>query len=228
MNKKLKMGVDEMSLKDKLRKILPENLWKILQVLNTNWLKLRYKLINRPYIAGETTKAFSRRKKEGFFEKYCDGEGLDIGFGGDLIIENAQGFDFEHGDAQYLSNIRDNSYDFVYSSHTIEHLPNPSVAVKNWFRVLRPNGFLIIYAPHRDLYEKKKSLPSRFNPTHLHFFLPDRDEEPDTLGMLPLIERSLNNYELIYIKVCDEGFSTTNPLIHSDGEYSIEVVLKKL
>lgn len=217
-----------MSIKEQLRKYLPKNVWKILQGLNTNWLKFKYKFISRPYIAGETTKAYSRRKKEGFFEKYCNGKGLDIGFGGDLVKKDATGFDFEHGDAQYLSNIRDNSYDFVYSSHTIEHLSNPDVAIKNWFRVLRPNGFLIIYAPHRDLYEKKKTLPSRFNPTHLHFFLPDRDEEPDTIGILQLIERSLKNYELIYIKVCNEGFTITDPTIHSDGEYSIEVVLKKL
>jgi SAM-dependent methyltransferase len=217
-----------MSIKERLRKYLPKNLWNILQVLNTNWLKFKFKYINRPYIAGETTKAYSRRKQEGFFERYCNGKGLDIGFGGDLIIKDAKGFDFEHGDAQYLTNISDNTYDFVYSSHTIEHLPNPDVAIKNWFRVLRPNGFLIIYAPHRDLYEKKKTLPSRFNPTHLHFFLPDKDEEPDTIGIRRLIEKSLTNYELIYIKVCYEGFSITDPYIHSDGEYSIEVVLKKL
>jgi len=82
--------------------------------------------------------------------------------------------------------------------------------------------------PHRDLYEKKNTLPSRFNPTHLHFFLPDMDEKPDTLGVLPLINKSISNYELIYIKVCDEGFSIKDPLSHSDGEYSIEVVLRKL
>ena len=147
---------------------------------------------------------------------------------GDLVTKDAEGFDFEHGDAQYLKGKKDNTYDFVYSSHTIEHLPDPSEAIRNWFRVVKPGGYLIIYLPHRDLYEKKKTLPSRFNPNHLHFFLIDKDEKPDTLGIIPLIERSINNFQLIYAKECNEGHTIKNPLVHSDGEYSIEVVIKKI
>jgi len=217
-----------MKLKENLRQIIPETSWEILRWMKRNWLVFKFRYIYRPYCPGETTKARDRRIREGFFDLYCKGKGLDIGFGGDLITENAEGFDFEHGDAQNLEKLKDNTFDFVYSSHTIEHLPNPSEALKNWFRVLKSGGCLIVYLPHRDLYEKKNTLPSRFNPTHLHFFLPDMDEKPDTLGVLPLINKSISNYELIYIKVCDEGFSIKDPLSHSDGEYSIEVVLRKL
>jgi SAM-dependent methyltransferase len=217
-----------MKLKENFRKIIPETSWEILRWMKRNWLVFKFRYIYRPYCPGETTKARGRRVREGFFDLYCKGSGLDIGFGGDLIKENAMGFDFEHGDAQYLEKLEDNTFDFVYSSHTIEHLPEPLEALKNWFRVLKPGGCLIIYLPHRELYEKKNTLPSRFNPTHLHFFLPDKDEKPDTIGVLPLINRSISNYELIYIKVCDEGFSIKDPLIHSNGEYSIEVVLRKL
>lgn len=216
-----------MTFKEKLRKILPESSWEILRWLKKNWLVLKYRTIGRPYCPGETTKAKDRRIREGFFDLYCKGRGLDIGFGGDLISENARGFDFEHGDAQFLSKLKNNTFDFVYSSHTIEHLPDPSEALKNWFRVLKPGGFLIVYLPHRDLYEKKKTLPSVFNPNHFHFFLPDSDEKPDTIGVLPMVERSLINYQLIYLKVCSDGLKIKDPLIHSDGEYSIEFVLKK-
>jgi len=106
-------------------------------------------------------------------------------------------------------------------------LPYPAEGLKNWFRVVKPGGYLIIYLPHRDLYEKKKYLPSRFNPTHTHFFLIDKDDPPDTLGMIPLIERTITNYEIIYIKECSEGHTILDPLIHSDGEYSIEIVVRK-
>lgn len=82
--------------------------------------------------------------------------------------------------------------------------------------------------PHRDLYEKKNSLPSRFNQTHTCFFLIDKDELPDTIGIIPLIKRNLTGYELVYAKECNEGRTITDPFLHSDGEYSIEVVLKKL
>ena len=214
-------------LKQKFKEILPLSVWSILQWGKKNWLVVKYRTIGRPHVNAETSKAKERRLKEDFFNLYCKGKGLDIGFGGDLITDTAKGFDFEHGDAQYLKKEKDNTYDFVYSSHTIEHLPDPSEAVKNWFRVVKPGGYLIIYLPHRDLYEKKKTLPSRFNPTHLHFFLLDKNEEPDTIGMIPLIERSITGYQLIYAKECSEGHTILDPLLHSDGEYSIEVVIRK-
>ena len=213
--------------KEKLKNLLPGRIWNILQWGKRNLLAFKYRIIGRSFIPGETTKAHSRRVKEGFFKNYCEGVGLDIGFGSDLITKDAKGYDFEHGDAQYLKGVKDSSYDFVYASHTIEHLPDPAEGIKNWFRVVKPGGYMILYLPHRDLYEKKKTLPSRFNHDHRHFFLIVRDELPDTIGIVPLIERTLNDFEIIYAKECSEGHTITDPDIHSDGEFSIEVVIRK-
>ncbi|MCK5493508.1 MAG: hypothetical protein KAJ14_10400, partial [Candidatus Omnitrophica bacterium] len=102
-------------MKKKLKTLLPAIVWKILQWLKKELLALRYKTMGRPFVPGETTKAHSRRVREGFFEKYCVGRGLDIGFGSDLITKDAKGYDFENGNAQYLKGVKDNSYDFVYS-----------------------------------------------------------------------------------------------------------------
>jgi len=215
-------------MKQKLKNKLPKNIWKILQWGKRNMLTFKYRFIGRPFVPGETSKAHHRRKMEGFFEKFCNGDGLDIGFGSDLITKDAKGYDFEHGNAQYLKGVKDNSYDFVYSSHTIEHLPDPSEGIKNWYRVVKPGGYLIIYLPHRELYEKKIALPSRFNPDHRHFFLIDRDEAPDTIGIVPLIKKTLNDFVIIYAKECNEGHTITDPEIHSDGEFSIEVVVRKI
>ncbi len=107
-------------------------------------------------------------------------------------------------------------------------MPDPAEGVKNWFRVVKPGGYLIIYLPHRDLYEKKETLPSMFNSNHYHFFLIDRDEEPDTIGIIPLIETTLNDFDIVYAKECSEGHTITEPEIHSDGEFSIEVVVRKI
>jgi SAM-dependent methyltransferase len=176
----------------------------------------------------ETTKARLRRKAESFFDHYCQGSGLDIGYGGDLVCENAKGWDVEDGDAMYLEGLADGRFDFVYSSHTLEHMVDPGVALKNWWRVLKPGGVLILYIPHRDLYEKKKELPSRWNLDHKHFFLPENEEPPVTIGLLPLLHRSINHFDLVYLKTCSNGHTITDPLLHSDGEYSIEAVLTKL
>jgi len=191
--------------------------------------RLRRKTFGRRTVrAKESTKARPRREKEGFFQKFCQGRGLDIGYGGDLLAQNCKGWEIEQGDAQYLKGLRDRVFDFVYSSHTLEHMVDPVVSLQNWWRVVKPGGFMILYIPHRDLYEKKQTLPSRWNSDHKRFFLIDANVPPDTVGILPLIERSLTRYEMVYAKECSEGHDITDPYFHSNGEYSIEVVLKKI
>jgi SAM-dependent methyltransferase len=41
-----------------------------------------------------------------------------------------------------------NSYDFVFSSHVIEHFPDPLKALREWVRVSR--RYVVVVAPHRD------------------------------------------------------------------------------
>jgi SAM-dependent methyltransferase len=166
--------------------------------------------------------------REGFFEKYCVGRGLDIGYGGDLLMENCVGWDIEHGDAQLLAGVDQGSFDFVYSSHTLEHVADPFEALRNWYRAVKPGGHLILLVPDRDLYEKKLALPSRWNPDHKRFFLLDRDEPPDTVGLLPLLNEVIPEACLIAARRCAAGHTIVDPLMHSDGEYSIEVIVRKL
>ncbi|MFH0922200.1 MAG: class I SAM-dependent methyltransferase [Fibrobacterota bacterium] len=223
-----------MSLKTIFKSRVPAILWNALRKAKSISMSsiyrvklVRYRLFGRPYYAAESTKARPRRLREGYFHSYCSGKGLDIGYGGDIIVNGCQGWDYEHGDAQYLSGLRDTSFDFVYSSHTLEHMKEPGVALANWWRVLKVGGYLLLYLPHRDLYEKKVSLPSRWNHDHKHFFLLDRDEPPSTIGVLPLIHGTLTGYVVEYAKLCSAGHTITDPEIHSDGEFSIEVVIKK-
>ena len=126
-----------------------------------------------------------------------------------------------------MKGVKNASFDFVYASHTIEHMVDLEITLNNWWRVLRPGGYLILYLPHRDLYEKKNTLPSRWNTDHKHFFLLDKDEKPDTVGIVPLIKRVLSKCEIVYAKVCDCGHTERDPKKHSNGEYSIEIVAQK-
>lgn len=214
-------------IKRMLKSVLPKRAQVALIRFSYRVLGVKYKYMGRPRTQAETSKAKGRREREGFFNLYCVGQGLDVGYGGDPITEQCDLWDFENGNAQFLKDIEDQSYDFVYSSHTIEHMVYPDVALKNWWRVIKAGGFLLLYLPHRDLYEKNKTLPSRWNFDHKHFFLPDQDEPPDTIGMRSLIGRALPDAEIIYIRECSEGHTMTDPNIQSDGEFSIEVVVKK-
>ena len=121
----------------------------------------------------------------------------------------------------------DNSFDFVYSSHCLEHLDNADEALKNWWRVVKTGGYLILYLPERDLFERKKTLPSRWNTSHKRFFLLDRDELPDTVGVLPFIQRTLTGYEILKADICKNEYNIRTEEQQADGEYSIEIVIRK-
>jgi len=53
-------------------------------------------------------------------------------------------------EAVELREIPSASYDFLLSSHTIEHIANPIKALIEWKRIVKPGGTLILVIPHRD------------------------------------------------------------------------------
>ena len=117
---------------------------------------------------GATSCSFETRKKNNHFQKYLHGHGIDIGAGDDpLKIENGKVdlWDLDNGDAQYLESILSETYDFVYSSHCLEHMKDTETALYNWSRVLKKDGYLFVVVPEYVLYEKMQ-FPSVFNYDH--------------------------------------------------------------
>jgi SAM-dependent methyltransferase len=53
-------------------------------------------------------------------------------------------------DSRQLSTLPAESYDFVLSSHMLEHTANPLKMLRSWKRLLKPNGTLLLVLPHRD------------------------------------------------------------------------------
>ena len=146
----------------------------------------------------ETSKSLRRRYADGAFHtRFLVGEGLDVGGGDDPLAAQAAAFagirslrswDLADGDGQRLEGVPDASFDFVYSSHCLEHLEDPVQALSNWLRVLRPGGHLIVTVPDEDLYEQGV-WPSRFNPTHRWSFTICKagPSLPNTISVLELV-----------------------------------------
>ena len=53
-------------------------------------------------------------------------------------------------EATKLATVASESYDFVLSSHVLEHIANPIKALQEWMRVLRAGGALLLVVPHKD------------------------------------------------------------------------------
>jgi SAM-dependent methyltransferase len=60
-------------------------------------------------------------------------------------------------EATALTAIPDRSYEFVLSSHALEHVANPVGALREWARVLRPGGALVLVLPdHRNTFDHRR------------------------------------------------------------------------
>ncbi len=89
-------------------------------------------------------------------------------------------------DATDLSSLADNSYDFVLSSHNLEHVANPVKALKEWQRITRPGGGLILVLPHN-----KAGFDHRRQPTEVDHMFDDFNQDigENDLTHLPEIVR---------------------------------------
>lgn len=120
----------------------------------------------------ETSKLYSKRLASGHLATYLSGVGIDVGCGDDCLYTpygSVTPWDKAQGDAQYLESIKDESLDFVYSSHCLEHVRDVTTALKSWVRALKPGGYLYIVVPDYQIYEKC-CWPSKFNSDHKHSF----------------------------------------------------------
>ena len=66
-------------------------------------------------------------------------------------------------DGEHLP-FKDRVFSETYSSHTIEHVPNPFNFLKEMFRVTLANGTVLVKCPHRF------SRNAKFKPYHLNYF----------------------------------------------------------
>jgi SAM-dependent methyltransferase len=199
----------------------------------TNLFAIHGRLRARYGQRGETAKARGHRLRDGWFDRFApeDRTGIDIGCQYDPINQTFRLWDhvFGDGDATLMEGVPDRVFHTVYASHVLEHIVDPVLALKNWYRLLMPGGHLIVMVPHRDMYEKKKILPSTWNPDHKWMWLPDRDEEPHTLSLANVIrEAELENSEIVSLKILDEGYDYSLPAdVHAVGEFSIEAIIKR-
>ena len=46
--------------------------------------------------------------------------------------------------------VADESYDFIVSSHVLEHFPDPIKALKEWYRIIKKGGYIFAIIPHKE------------------------------------------------------------------------------
>lgn len=106
-------------------------------------------------------------------QQYLSGSVMDIGCGDETIIPGAYGVDGRSFPCvQHLTNDLYNlpgqlpnlvnTFDCVFSSHTLEHLPDAYRCVSEWSQFAKSGGYFILYLPEGGAYDNYS------NPEHFH------------------------------------------------------------
>ena len=108
-----------------------------------------------------------------YAQEFCKGIGLDIGGNYEWLFPGARPINFSMEDGYDAYRLPDQKYDYIFSSHTLEHLPNYVKALSYWRDHLVPGGVLFLYLPHPEMsYWRPQN-----NSKHLHIFYPVMMEE---------------------------------------------------
>ena len=148
---------------------------------------------------------------------YCNGNGCDVGFGGDKIMKtNCIGIDLKSPYAYTGQDkvdiicdvmkeqipILDNTYDYVYTSHLIEDFVDTKKALEEFIRILKTNGNLILVFPDQVHYEAHCIKTNQtINTHHVH----------KNMGLLFMHEQlnKINNikFDILYESDCEIDYN---------------------
>lgn len=119
---------------------------------------------------------------------FCKGSGLDVG-AAIWPLEGAIPVDLKDGgDAM---NLPEGQFDFVFSSHCLEHLADPVSALEHWKTRLKPGGVLFLNLPHPDMEYWRPQHCRK----HLHQWWPkDMAKLVEDLGFVNVIHSERDMY----------------------------------
>jgi SAM-dependent methyltransferase len=153
------------------------------------------------------------------------GVGVDIASQGDSVVPWAVGFDLPVEEFNYYCSnhpakgpiqlrghadqlpFENESLDFVYSSHLLEDYLVWGPILTEWVRILRPNGYLIILVPDKELWGRAILAGQTPNCAHKH---------ESHAGELSTYAEELN------LQVIEDRLTTAFP-----GDYSVLFVGRK-
>ncbi len=165
-----------------------------------------------PPVGGYESRKCYRRVR-----KYLGGKIIDIGCGREKITPEAIGVDFPNerlsasdiwidlSTPKNLRIFRPEYFDVVFSSHCLEDMVDVVGSLKEWWRILKTGGYMILYLPHAEYSPHVGSIG--VNPWHKNDFIPEN------------IINIMNEF------ACYELVSNTS---HNElDEYAFELVLRK-
>jgi len=143
-------------------------------------------------------------------------------------------------EATDLTGIANESYDFILSCHSLEHVANPLKAIAEWERVLKPGGYFVLVLPDKrytfdvnrpytamsHLLDDYKKDVNESDDTHFNEIIAlhdiKRDDKLESTGMLE--ERLKENSVYRYVHHHVFNFELINQML---GYFSFKTVYQQ-
>ena len=93
-------------------------------------------------------------------------------------------------DTVNITLVENEQYDFLFSSHSLEHIANPLKAINEWLRIIKRDGYVIIVVPEKSLCFDHNREYSKFSILLSQY---EKNVGEDDLSTLPEI---LQNHDL--------------------------------
>lgn len=127
------------------------------------------------------------QKEFTYIEKFLKGHGIDVGCGTNRLSKDIVSIDqnpdkkYAHADIvhnchdlnckyftfrEYVYTFDSNSLDFIFSSHCLEDFEDIPIVYMNWWRKLKPNGFMILLLPDMENGRYPRCDDPQGNPSH--------------------------------------------------------------
>lgn len=116
----------------------------------------RYQNVNRNVISQVQRDMFYQ-----MIEIFVEGIGIEIGGGpykfGNILCLNIKSPCDIIGRGEMLP-IKNESINYILSSHTLEHVPNTEETLKEWLRIIKPGGYIGTIIPDKKFFLHDKSV----------------------------------------------------------------------
>lgn len=160
----------------------------------------------------DAPQGFEQRKTRWRAIPYTRGKGLDLGCGAERILDNKNIIGVDSGkdvemfntsvNAQVMCDVTDLSmfggrqFDFVFSSHVLEHIDVAKLpaTLREWCRVIKKGGYLVLYLPLSGLYPDPGE--EHANPDHKWAVTYDR--------VVELMTQVARPWDLCEYQACDK------------------------
>jgi predicted SAM-dependent methyltransferase len=110
---------------------------------------------------------------------------------------------------------------------------SPETALKNWLRIIKHDGYLIVTIPDEDLYEQQV-WPSRYNYDHKFSFtiLKNKSWCQKSINVIDLLNKFKNEISIKKIELLDnfylDNVGNIDQTRYFSSECAIEFIIKKI